>query len=235
VTGAATGFGAVGGSYGSQLARGLRLTGEPAEYYARRRMTRVRDLARTLGVKPRAVVDFGCGIGTSLSLLRDTFPDADIVGFEPEPGLAHAACSAAAAAGAELVNRAEDVDARFADIVYCNGVLHHVERAERGRTAEQLVNALRPGGLAFVWENSPFNPGTRMVMARIPFDRGAMLLRPSELRVLQRDAGLTPLRTEFHFVFPRPLRFARPLENALRALPLGGQYLVVGRLDTGHG
>jgi SAM-dependent methyltransferase len=231
VTGAVTGFGEVGGGYGSQLARGLRLTGEPAEYYARRRVARVRDIARDTGLTVRGVLDFGCGTGTSLGPLREAFPDARIVGFEPE--LADVARPAAAAAGAELLSREELVEASFADVVYCNGVFHHIARGERAAAARTVRRALRAGGLAFVWENSPFNPGTRMVMARIPFDRDAVLLRPSELRFLQRDAGLTPVATEFHFVFPRPLRFARPLERALRAFPLGGQYVVVGRLD-GH-
>ena len=233
MTEAVTGFGEVGGAYGSQLARGLRLTGEPAEYYARRRIARVHDLARELSVTPRAVLDFGCGTGTSLGLLRDVFPEARIVGFEPEPELVDVARIAAGAASAELVGREDLVETGFADLVYCNGVFHHIARDRRAAVALGVANALRAGGLAFVWENSPFNPGTHMVMARIPFDRDAVLLRPSELRSLQHGAGLAHVTTEYHFVFPRPLRFARPLEKALRTLPLGGQYLVVGRRD-GH-
>jgi SAM-dependent methyltransferase len=234
VTSAGTGFGEIGGGYGSQLARGLRLTGEPAEYYARRRVARVRDVAGELGVTPRAVLDFGCGTGGSLGLLREAFPDARVVGFEPEPELVDVARPAAAAARAELVGREELVEGHSADVGYCNGVFHHIARDQRAPAAGRLSGALRPGGLAFVWENSPFNPGTRMVMARISFDRDAVLLRPSELRTLLSDAGLTPVATEYHFVFPRPLRFGRPLEKALRALPLGGQYVVVGRRDAGH-
>jgi SAM-dependent methyltransferase len=231
VTEAVTGFGEVGGGYGAQLARGLRLTGEPAEYYARRRIARVRDLARQLWLTPRAVLDFGCGTGTSLGLLRDAFPEARIVGFEPEPELVAVARTTAAAACAELVGREDLLETGFADLVYCNGVFHHIARENRAAAAHRVARALRASGIAFVWENSPFNPGTRMVMARIPFDRDAVLLRPSELRALQRGAGLTHVTTEYHFVFPRPLRLARPLESALRTLPLGGQYLVVGRRD----
>jgi SAM-dependent methyltransferase len=234
VKGAVTGFGEVGAAYGSQLARGLSLTGEPAEYYARRRIARVRDLARERGVTPKAVLDFGCGTGTSLGLLRDAFPHARIVGFEPESELVDVGRTAATAASAELVGREDLIESGFADLVYCNGVFHHIPRESRAAAAQTMARALRADGLACVWENSPFNPGTRMVMARIPFDRDAVLLRPSELRSLQHGAGLGYVATEYHFVFPRPLRFARPLESALRPLPLGGQYLVVGRRD-GHG
>lgn len=231
----ATGFGEVGSGYAAQLARGLRLTGEPAEYYARRRIARVRDLAHELGVEAASVLDFGCGTGTSLGILREAFPGARLVGFEPEQELAKIARSAAENARAELRTGDMLTETELADVVYCNGVFHHIPRGARAGAALSIARALRPGGLAFLWENSPFNPGTRLVMSRIPFDRDAVLLTPSEARVLQREAGLTPVRTEFHFVFPRLLRFARALEGALKALPFGGQYLVVGRRDIAHG
>jgi SAM-dependent methyltransferase len=227
-----TTFREVGGGYAAQLARWLRLTGESAEYYARHRILRVRDIARDSGVAARAVLDFGCGTGTSLPILREAFPDARIIGFEPARELAELARASAAAARAELLVGGELSETSFADVVYCNGVFHHIPRKDRAPAARSVSSALRAGGLAFLWENSPFNPGIRLVMARIPFDRNAVLLAPSEVRSLQLDAGLTPVATEFHFVFPRALRFARGLEKPLRVLPLGGQYVVVGRLDS---
>jgi SAM-dependent methyltransferase len=227
---AATDFDEVGGGYGTQLDRGLRLTGEPAEYYAARRIARVRELVEALGVTPRAVLDFGCGTGSSLGLLRDAFPDARILGFEPEPELAKIAGEATATARAELIGGAELDQYGIADVVYCNGVFHHIAPESRARAMASVARALRADGLACVWENSPFNPGTRLVMARIPFDRNAILLSPRELRSLQTGAGLTPVTTEYHFVFPKVLGFARNLERRLRALPLGGQYVVAGRL-----
>jgi SAM-dependent methyltransferase len=235
VTESASSFREVGSDYGDQLARGLSLTGESADYYALRRITRVGEIARALGVAARGVLDFGCGTGTSLPLLREVFPEARIVGFEPAQELAEIAAKAAATVDAEVLVGDELSASRFADVVYSNGVFHHIPRGDRGRAASSLSRALRAGGLAFVWENSPFNPGTRLVMSRIPFDRDAVLLTPRELRSLQVAAGLTAVTTEFHFVFPRALRFARGLEHALRSLPLGGQYVVVGRLDPAHG
>ena len=38
-------FSVVGDRYAEQLARGLRLTGEPADYYARKRIARLREIA----------------------------------------------------------------------------------------------------------------------------------------------------------------------------------------------
>lgn len=224
-------FSEIGDRYGEQLARGLRLTGENAEYFARGRVARVRELAHQHGVRFAAVLDFGCGTGSSFAILREQFPNAEIVGFEPAPGLRAIAHAAATKAGARVLDSdALTLDRAF-DVVYCNGVFHHIPRDDRGDATSALARALRSGGLACVWENSPFNPGTRLIMSRVEFDRDAVLLTPRELRGYHRAAGLSPVATEFHFIFPRALRLARVLEPALRGLPFGGQFVVASRRD----
>lgn len=224
-------FSEVGDRYGEQLARGLRLTGESAEYFAHRRIARLQQIASSRGVRANAVVDFGCGTGASFPLLRAAFPGARVIGFEPAAGLRALAAQAAAGSGAEVIDADTLTVSGVADVVYCNGVFHHIPPDARAGAIASAAHALTSGGIACIWENSPYNPGTRLVMRRIPFDRDAVLLTPRELRALQQSAGLTPVATEFHFIFPNALRFARPLEGSLRALPLGGQYVVVGRKD----
>ena len=224
-------FSEIGDRYGEQLARGLRLTGEPAEYFARGRIARVHAIAEIEDVRVSSLLDFGCGTGSSFALLRERFPSAELVGFEPAPGLRALAYDAANRAGARVLDADRLSLDRAFDIVYCNGVYHHIPPGDRMRAMSSMARALRPGGLVCVWENSPFNPGTRLVMSRVEFDRDAILLRPSELRELHRGAGLETVVTEFHFIFPRALRFARSLEPLLRRLPFGGQYVVVSRRD----
>ena len=92
-----------------------------------------------------------------------------------------------------------------------------------------VFRRLRPGGLFALWENNPWNPGTRYVMSRIPFDRDAVPLAPPEARRLVRACGFEVLRTDFLFLFPRALRLMRPLEARLSRLPLGAQYQVLCR------
>src|SRR5207248_830247 len=89
--------------------------------------------------------------------------------------------------------------------------------------------ALRPGGLFALWENNPWNPGTRYVMRRIPFDRDAIVLSAREVRHLVEQSGFEVLRTDFLFIFPRALRWFRFLERPLSAWPLGAQYQVLCR------
>ncbi len=224
-----TEFTGVGAAYGEQLSRGLSLTGEGAAHFAERRVARVRELAVMHGVRPRVILDFGCGSGVAFAALRNAFDGARIIGFEPDPGLRAVAADAAQRFNVELPSDDALRLSGDADLVYCNGVFHHIPIDERAGAMRSVRAALSPGGIALVWENSPFNPGTRLVMSRIPFDRDARLLTPHELRALQESSGLAHAGTEFHFVFPRALGFLRSLEPLVRALPLGGQYLVVGR------
>ena len=78
-----------------------------------------------------------------------------------------------------------------------------------------------------LWENNPWNPGTRYVMSRIPFDRDANLVWPHQARRMLREAGLRVLRSDYLFIFPRWLKRLRFLESFLSGFPLGAQYQVL--------
>jgi len=115
------------------------------------------------------------------------------------------------------------------ELVYCNGVLHHVAPRERPAELERVRASLAPGGLFSLWENNPWNPGTRWIMRRLPFDRDAILLGAREARRLVREAGLEVLRVDYLFFFPRLLAPLRVLDARLHRVPLGGQYHVLAR------
>ena len=101
--------------------------------------------------------------------------------------------------------------------------------ADRDGAVEYVFTSLRPGGLFAMCENNPWNPGTRLVMRAIPFDRDAVPLSDRAARLLLRAAGFEVLGTVFLFVFPRVARGLRPFERRLRALPLGCQYMILAR------
>ena len=83
------------------------------------------------------------------------------------------------------------------DLAYSNGVFHHIPVGERAGAVTFVRRALRPGGLFALWENNPWNPGTRYVMSRIPFDRDAITLSMLEASRLLRAGGFEVLRTDF--------------------------------------
>jgi SAM-dependent methyltransferase len=215
--------------YDSELGRGLALAGEDKAYFQRGRL---RALAERLppGFAPREILDFGCGLGDTAPLLAAAFPGSRVVGVDAsEASLAlarerHASERISFAPPAGVAG-----SARF-DLAYCNGVFHHIAPGERPAAASEVASALAGGGYFALFENSPFNPGTRLVMRRIPFDRDAVLLTPGEARRLLRAAGLAcagPVR--YLFVFPRLLARLRPLERRLDRWPLGGQFWLLGR------
>ncbi len=115
------------------------------------------------------------------------------------------------------------------DVAYCNGVFHHIPPYERGEAVQYVYHSLRKGGLFALFETNPWPPGTRYVMSRIPFDRDAVTLSPREGRRLLMAGGFVVVRTDFLFYFPRALKWLRPLEVLGRKVPLGSQYLVLGR------
>jgi len=222
-------FDAFATSYDEDLARGLSLTGEGKLYYARRRLAWLHRCLARLGAAPRRVLDFGCGTGTSIPLLREILGAESVLGVDPSPASLDAARVAFAAPGVELA-RPEDrpPDGSF-DLVFANGVLHHVPPADRPAVLAYVAGSLRPGGFFACWENNPYNPGTRWIMSRVAFDRDAIMLSPGELARRMRETGLEVVSTHFLFLFPRTLRFLRPLEPGLARLPLGGQYQVLAR------
>jgi trans-aconitate methyltransferase len=206
--------------------KGLRLSGESIAFFARGRIAHLRDWWLAAGrSEPRRIVDYGCGTGAGTALLPEFFPHAEVVGVDS---------SSAYIDEARERHRGErlrfgtvgEADAEPADLVHVNGVLHHVEPAQRESFLRDSAGLVRDGGVFALFENNPANPGTRMVMNRIAFDRDAVPIFPGEARRRLRDAELTIACTRFLFFFPRPLRALRVLEPWLAAVPLGAQYAV---------
>lgn len=220
-------FDAVAGHYEQELNEGLRLSGESPEYFAARRVDwTARSLA---GESIRRVLDFGCGVGLAAPLLAAHFQPSTLWGFDPAAAAIQRARRDHPGAPFQFTTDSDTLPAGEFDLTYCNGVFHHIPLIERARALATIERTLRPGGWLALWENNPWNPGTRWVMSRIPFDRDAVVLSPPECRRMLRSAGFEILRTDAWFLFPRALGWLRPLETLVHRLPLGGQYLVLAR------
>jgi SAM-dependent methyltransferase len=168
------------------------------------------------------LLDFGCGAGRSLEYLADAFPQADVYGFDPSSeSLRHAAERAPRAVLGE--NWIEFAAKRF-DVVFVANVFHHIPRAELAQWLRNCGNVLAPGGRLFVFEHNPFNPATRWVFERCPFDADAQMIPLGELIAIARASGLALARKRYTLFFPKPLKALRPLERWLGWLPLGAQY-----------
>ena len=224
-------FDAYAARYDEALAAGLSVTGEDKDYYARGRMRWLSDRLRALGVAaPGTVLDFGCGLGGSTPLFLGVLGAKQVVGVDVSEGLLDRARTAFANEPRARFHAIAAYEAPgSADLAFVNGVFHHIPPADRADALRYVRRTLRPGGLFAFWENNPWNPGTRYIMNRVSFDEHAITITPPEARGLLRAAGFEVVETDFLFIFPRVLRWLRPLERLVARLPLGGQYLVLCR------
>jgi SAM-dependent methyltransferase len=215
--------------YDAALNKGISLSGEAKDYFIEGRIAWLRRCLDWQQIEPgeRRVLDFGCGTGASFPTLRRELRAAAVMGIDVSSAELEIARRDHPWAGAYLLDEAPAE--LNADIAYSNGTFHHIPPADRGGAVARIFRALRPGGVFALWENNPWNPGTRMVMKRIPFDRDAITLSAPEARGMLRAGGFEILRTDFYFVFPRSLAALRKLEPALSRLPIGAQYQVLCR------
>jgi SAM-dependent methyltransferase len=117
-----------------------------------------------------------------------------------------------------------------ADLITAVCIFHHVEEHDRLPLLLDMVRVLRPGGLFAMIEHNPWNLATQWIVRRSPVDENAHLLFPGRSRRLLRRAGLQIEAEEFFLYLPEKLylRFGA-IESGLRKVPLGGQYLMLGR------
>jgi len=222
-------FDAYAAAYEAALDQGLSVSGEDRAFFADGRIRWLRDRLTRLGQPASDVLDFGCGTGASAPRLRDLLGADRVVGEDVSRASIEVAQRDHAGPGVTFCHMAETQPRDAFDVAYCNGVFHHIPVAERAAAARRVHAALRPGGVFALWENNPWNPGTRLVMRRIPFDRDAVLVWPAGARRLLRDAGFEIVCTRFLFVFPGVLRALRPIERWVSGVPIGAQYVVLAR------
>jgi SAM-dependent methyltransferase len=217
------------GNYEATLQRGLRFTGESPSYFARARVQWLARIFRRRGFQVGRILDYGSGTGISLPFFFELLGAQSIVAVDVSPESVKQARQNHPDPRLECRVLSEYRPGGDCDLVYCNGVFHHIPPPQRGAAIGCMAAALRPGGWLAFWENNPWNPMTRFMMRRVAFDREAILVWPSQARRLAKDAGLEVGRTDFYFIFPNFLAWWRVLEPALISLPLGGQYLVLAQ------
>ena len=214
--------------YDEILNKGISLSGEDKYFFIHGRF---KDLVKNIpsDKKIKNLLDFGCGVGDATLLMKQYFPNVEITGTD---------IAAKAIKYAEYKNSADgsiryleikdfQLKNKF-DLCFVNGVFHHIPLEQRANAIEKIYDSLKPGGLLALFENNPINPGTKMVMSRIPFDKGTIPLSPNETRRMITAAGFKiKIKPRFLFYFPKALGFLRSLEKSLVHIPLGAQYYFI--------
>lgn len=215
--------------YDAALARGLSVSGESKDFFAEGRAAWLGRCLQSLTYPAGDILDFGCGTGSATPYLLKLPGAKSVLGVEVSAQSLNVAQRLHGSTNVRFQLSSEFQPQGRLDLAYCNGVFHHIPLSERVGAVRYVHESLRPGGLFSLWENNPWNPGTRYVMSRIPFDKDAITLSYRETQRLLHSAGFELLRTDFLFIFPRSLRILRPLERLITNLPFGAQYQVLAR------
>jgi SAM-dependent methyltransferase len=216
-------------NYDEALNQGLSATGEGKGYFAQGRIHWLGKCLSDLDEHPYQVMDYGCGDGSTSECLLAMNQESSVIGVDTSEKSLELANRKYASERASFSSIARYQPRGELDLVYCSGVFHHIPVAERAAALDYIWRCLRPGGIFSLWENNPWNPGTRYVMWRIPFDRDAITITPPESASLLQTAGFEILRQDSLFYFPKQLKYLRWIERYLSGLPFGGQYHVLCR------
>jgi SAM-dependent methyltransferase len=215
-------------NYRDVVQSSIDFSGLSHSFFMRAKADLLRELiTQRLGPEKPAMLDVGCGVGSLHPLLRG------IVGRLSGIDVSFECIAQARADNRDGDYRAFDGssfpfdDASF-DLVTAVCVLHHVDPAARAHLVNEMRRVARPGGLVCIIEHNPFNPLTRLAVARCEFDRDAVLLGAGTVRRLLAASGLRETGARHFLLLPWETKPARRIESTLSNMPLGAQYAAFG-------
>jgi len=215
--------------YDAALTQGISLSGEAKDFFAVGRIAWLKQKLNSRMPASPKIIDFGCGTGTSTSLLKTELEAGEVIGTDTSAESLEVARVYHKDAGVKFLLPGDIPEAPAFDLVFCNGVFHHITVKERPGALSWIHKRLKPGGLFVMWENNPLNLGTQIIMSRIPFDKDAEKILPWAGRKLLSRHGFKVEATTYLFVFPRFMKMFRMMEPVLSSIPLGAQYQIIAQ------
>lgn len=173
---------------------------------------------------PERILDFGCGPGRSIEFLASYFPRAEIWGFDvSEDSVKQARANNP---NAKFVLDMDEIQNQEFDLIFAANVFHHIPKSEQSDALKACARVLKESGVMYIFEHNPYNPVTKRIFERCPFDVNAVMLPRSETVSIARGAGLELDKSGYTLFFPAQLSFLRFVEPWLSAIPMGAQYYV---------
>lgn len=231
----ASGFDSWAEDYSNILDKFTSKSGENSIFFVELKMKLLRDYFNNKANSHLKILDFGCGTGRTAKFVKKYFPKSEFFGVDPSKK-----SIAVAKKNYPKKNypnysfdtldtkRGLNLKRKF-DIIFSAVVFHHISPRQRKAALRQILNSLKDGGFFVLFEHNPYNPLVLKIVKDCPFDKGVVLIKPQQARYLFQEANLKIEKQAYYFFFPRFLSFLRWSERLLAGIPLGAQYMLVGR------
>jgi ubiquinone/menaquinone biosynthesis C-methylase UbiE len=205
------------------------MLGPSHKHYMKQKMDLLLRCIREKGLNTKTILDIGCGTGEIERTLANRL---EIVGVDLAVSMLRVAkdryrdCEFLRASCNKLPFR----DSAFTMVLVVN-VLHHLKLSNRQALFSEVSKTLAPGGYVVVFEHNPKNPFTRIVVRACQIDRYVVLLNTKEVTSLANASKIDKIEIKYLTFFPAVLSFLDSLERRMQCLPLGGEFMFLGRKE----
>ncbi len=153
-----TEFDAYAAEYDAVLARGIAISGENKNYFARGRVVWLARCLARLQKLPHVAMDFGCGTGSATPFLLNELKVDSLLGVDASVQ-SLAIARQKHGKRARFVPLAEYRPEGLFDLVFCNGVFHHIPPGDRVAAVETLYSSLSSRRRLGILGKQPVEPG----------------------------------------------------------------------------
>ncbi len=219
-------FNAISKDYVKDLDKNLRLTGGSSQFFYE---SKIKHIDQLLDVTPKFILDFGCATGQFTQMLADHFGNAVVTGFDPAENCINFASEEwKDKKNLNFISHLSKIKFN-PDLVIVSGVFHHIPVIDRQLFINEIVGNMASKSTLVVFEHNPFSPLTQLIVALAPVDKDAILIRCQIMKKMFLFSGLKNIEHKYISFLPPFLRAFLSIEKYLTLVPMGAQYLVVGK------
>ena len=213
-------------SYEREVAAAIRFARLPHRFFLEAKLDHLLATLRQRFENPRQVraLDLGCGTGLVDCLLKVHLPK--LIGVDTsEKVLQTAKFRNPELEYRHVMDNLLPFEARSFDVVFAICVWHHVPPDRWRDFLAEISRVLAADGVLLIYEHNPWNPLTRVAVARCALDADCVLLTARQAAENVRSAGFGSIIIDYLLFLPFRSRFTEFCERKLlRKLPIGAQY-----------
>ena len=218
--------------YSNILDGSISISGESSIFFVELKIKLLREYFQSICKSPLKILDYGCGTGRAARFIQKYFPNSSFFGVDPSKKSVEMARKNYPKCIFNVIDPEKGMAFKNKfDIIFSAVVFHHIAPKQRKKTFEKIFAALNDHGYFVLFEHNPYNPVVRKIVKECPFDKDAVLMKPEDAQRLFKETNFTVEKQIYYFFFPQFLSFLRWCEKILTNVPLGAQYMIIGRKE----